>query len=755
MDELPSTRLWFGVQSRGFALKNDGSPSIILAPVATRLYAASSDSLTPGKEVAPNAASAAFLGWWDDHYAEVARYEPEYERLNEIMKWSIVISWLDQEGQLERLSALRDVTFRKDNWFPEWVRKHPDLRFQRWDRIQFYPRGYTKTEALPLLRSDENVPMPLMGGVSLAEREIFQTRGAISKEIAEIGRRPTLNWSETTPNAFRTIEGAEYKFAQTADRYTVDATLKPGIKFRGVESEVADLKYSRSIAIENSAIRMEARNGGVGIGELKIEPTSNGFRVGWQSREFDTATSLARKMATEVDPVSGIASDPRVVAAVQTREHDFLVRLRGSSNWLKLATERQPSATIAEGWQSRVAALDPRAKNINMAWYDESKAAAELDAGGYIRVHPGSAPAEGVRMQLDARPPPNVVNTSIRIDGRSIKVQRNNASRDYFVRWSDLPPEVRQRPELLRGITGEPDSYALLHEFDELAAGRYERAAQDLARSPLSFKAALDEHYLSGLRKADTLLSQGDDAQTLRVLDDMARVHGNTPEISLRKAIAFTRNANPDRAVRALNDTLKVPMRDRNSLFTEINARIRNAHSGVEQDNLYQLAAFGDWNDLTITGKLRHGTPVPAIENGKFQIEYHAGAAWKGTPVSDLPSVEAPIYVQDSPALSNLDSPAAIQQALHAGVRGRLPIVIEMTQEDIAHFRPAKIYMPDGKTALKKVETSDNSAGNIARQGYRAFGNQPCSSDDDSSECKDKRQPVYVVMDSQDPAALN
>jgi hypothetical protein len=56
---------------------------------------------------------------------------------------------------------------------------------------------------------------------------------------------------------------------------------------------------------------------------------------------------------------------------------------------------------------------------------------------------------------------------------------------------------------------------------------------------------------------------------------------------------------------------------------------------------------------------------------------------------------------------------------------------------------------------LKKVETSDNSAGNIARQGYRAFGNQPCSSDDDSSECKDKRQPVYVVMDSQDPAALN
>ena len=50
---LPSTRLWFGVQPQGFSLQDDGAPSLLLAPVATRLFAASSDSLTPGEEVAP------------------------------------------------------------------------------------------------------------------------------------------------------------------------------------------------------------------------------------------------------------------------------------------------------------------------------------------------------------------------------------------------------------------------------------------------------------------------------------------------------------------------------------------------------------------------------------------------------------------------------------------------------------------------------------------------------------------------------
>jgi hypothetical protein len=747
MDVLPSTRLWFGVQSRGFALKDGDAPSLLLAPVATRLYAASSDSITPGKEVAPNPASAAFLGWWDDHFAEVARFEPEYERLNQIMKWSILISWLDEKGQLDKLSVLKDVRFETDNWFPEWVTKHLDLRFKNWEQIHFYPRGYAKTEALPLLRSDTRLPMPLLGGVSLAEKEVIEARGAISKDVAEFGRRPTLKWSETTPDVFKTIEGAEYKFANSAERYTLDATLNAGTKFRAAESEVAGLRYSRTIAFDNTGVRMQAENAGTAIGELRIERTANSFRIAWQSREFDAGTSLARKVSTAADPASAIASDPRVAASIQTGDNEFLVKLNGSSRWLKLAPERQPSADIAAGWQSRVAPVDPHAKSIDIAWYSGDQALPELSGTKYLRVSGGSPQAEGVRMQLAARPPPEAVDTEVRVAGKSFRAQRDAATGDYYVRLSELPPEIRENPGLLGGSRGSGAP-----PFDELAGGDFRLAANKMVHDPLAFKLALDRHYVSGLKQVDQLLAQGDDAKALRLLDDLSAVHGNTPEIALRKAVALTHAGDNGRAARALNATIKAPIRDRSALFDEINARIRNSGSDAERDDLLQLAAFGDWSDMRNTGTLRHGVPVANVDRGRLEIEYHATGGLKGTRVSDLPSGDVPIYIQDTPGLSNLDSPAAIEQALHGGVQGRLPVVIRFSEEDVARFRPAKIYSPEDKTSFRKVESSGSRTANNA---YRAYSNQPCQPNDPRAECQSQRQPVYVIVDSRDAAQLN
>ena len=752
MEVLPSTRLWFGVQSKGFSMKNSGGLSLLLAPVATRLYAASSDSLEPGKEVARNAASAAFLGWWDDHYAEVARFEPEYERLNEIMKWSIVISWLDKKGQLERLAPLAAIGFRRDNWFPDWVRQHSDLRFQNWDRIQFFPRGYAKTESLPLLHSDRGVPHPLMGGVSLAEPEIFETRGAISEGLAETARRPTLDWSESTPDLLRTVDGAEYKLGATTEDYTVDASLKAGAKFRSLDTEVANLQYSRSLAFDNAGMRMEVRNSGTAVGELQIERAENGFRVAWQSRDLDMATSLARQLGSADDPAAALASDARVAAFARTGEHDFLVRLDGSTKWLKIGTGRTEGPELADGWQSRVAPLDPHAKSVDLAFVSDDKAASELGPGGLVRVSRASAQSDGVRLDLGARPPPGAANTSVHIEGHAFTAQRDGATGDYYLRWLDLPDDIRAHPELLRGIGASPVQEASLG-IDEIAAGRFRLAADELARAPGAFKAALDQHYVAGLKNVDVLLEQGDEGHALQLLDQMARIHGNTPEIAVRKALVLTRT-NPGMAARALNEGMKIPIRDGRPLFNEINARLAHA-SGDEQQNLYQLASFSDWNNLRYAGAYREGIPIAVVDKGKLQIDYHAVAGLKATRIPDLPPGDAPIYVQDSPGLSNLDSPAAIQQALHNGVQGRIPQVLRMTQEDIAMFRPAKIYLPDRQISLRQVDTSSGSSARVASRAYRAYSNSPCSPGDPRAECADARQPVYLVMDPQQAAKLN
>ncbi len=151
MERLNYTRLWFGKEDRGFQVAERGN-SIIMSRGATRIYAASSNSLRPGEEAPANAQSEAFLGWWNDHYLEVARFEPEYERLNEVMKWSLVIGWLNQKDRGSLLGFLADYSVNRSRWFPNWVKHRPELKFQHWDRIGFYPHGYKEanTEALPL-----------------------------------------------------------------------------------------------------------------------------------------------------------------------------------------------------------------------------------------------------------------------------------------------------------------------------------------------------------------------------------------------------------------------------------------------------------------------------------------------------------------------------------------------------------------------------------------------------------------------------
>lgn len=728
MSSLPSTRLWFGVQNRGFAVKDTDSPNLLLAPVATRLYAASSDSLTPGKEVAPNPASAAFLGWWDDHYAEVARYEPEYERLNEIMKWSILISWLDEKGKLDLLAGLKDVRFKTDNWFPEWVKRHPDLRFQSWERIQFKPRGYAHTEALPLLESDDHVANPLMGGVSLAEKEVFATREAISEEIPEWGRRPNLKWSQSGADVFKTIDDSEFKFAQVGDRYVLDATLKAGTKFRALESEVADLHYSRDIAFQNSGLRMEVKNAGTVIGDLNIERGTNNFRVAWQSREMDAATSLARKVSMASDPTSVMARDSRVLTYLTTNDGNFLVRLKGSPSWLKLGVERSTgeNGAIAEGWQSRVAPIDPKAKSINLAWFDDEKVNGEIGGDRFIRVPRGPGD-QG--MHLASSLPAGAEKIDFKLAGAVFQAQHDAASGDTFFRWADLPPPVREHPEYL--LQPPPTGPPIEPTLSELASGDYDGAAKRLAQDPVAWKLALDEHYSSGLKKVDSLLAEGKDQQALELLDQLRIVHGDTPDIAIRKAVTLARGGvGPETATREVENAVNSGRGYRNEFFNEINARIKN-HDG--------------------------GPVLTVSDRGKIQLDFHTDHPFKGSQVSDLPAGSTNVYIQDSPALSNLDSPAAVQQAMHGAVQGELPIIIKTTQQDLAFFRPAKIYVGERKTTLHRVtaKTAEQVTTKPVRNYSGNSNNDACSPGSNDPNCPQPQEPVYLVVDPSKAAVLN
>jgi hypothetical protein len=78
---LSNTRLWFGLLTDAFEVYDK---KLLFKPVATRVYAASSDPLYPGKESKPNYQSGKFLGWWDAHYTAVADHEPQYYKHGDV-----------------------------------------------------------------------------------------------------------------------------------------------------------------------------------------------------------------------------------------------------------------------------------------------------------------------------------------------------------------------------------------------------------------------------------------------------------------------------------------------------------------------------------------------------------------------------------------------------------------------------------------------------------------------------------------------
>jgi hypothetical protein len=193
-----STRIGFGPNDGGFNLSLGRRP-LVFARNATRLFSAASEALSPREEVAPNPSSELFDGGWNDHYAEVAGHEPECERLNQVIKWSLVVSWLGDlaadDRNLDRAPGRGSergrrgaVPFRTDHWFPDRVTAKP-LKLQAWDEIRFDAKadrvssqkmwnGPVPVESLPV---PESKPTPtssrgITGGVQLGGRSLLRDR---------------------------------------------------------------------------------------------------------------------------------------------------------------------------------------------------------------------------------------------------------------------------------------------------------------------------------------------------------------------------------------------------------------------------------------------------------------------------------------------------------------------------------------------------------------------------------------------------
>ena len=277
IDRDPWTRIWFGPRSDRI---HDAGDTLRFAPVSTRVFARS--FAAPGsKEGKPNPSSAAFVGWWNAHYDEVARWEPEYGRLNEILKWSVLATWLeDARDQSQLLGFLDEQPVTHNRWFPDWaLQQGPRLTFQRWESTKFDPRGSRgRTESLGVLSSDPvvegNYTRKIVGGVSLA------ARGDIPKTAPRVS--PDKVTRVTGGVEAASAEGST-RFSSTKDKATISdagGQTHDRLEVSGDQQTVTVNVFLDHSRARGELLREVKRSGVVGDGLLADSVVDSVIRKG-------------------------------------------------------------------------------------------------------------------------------------------------------------------------------------------------------------------------------------------------------------------------------------------------------------------------------------------------------------------------------------------------------------------------------------------------------------------------------------------
>jgi hypothetical protein len=389
-DTLDAVRLWFGPNKNGFQVSGSGS-AINFARNATQIFALGHDDNTPpdsitGKiEEKEMQASAQFetpLAWWNNRFEEVARYEKQYERLNEIMKWSTIISWLNAGYSSSDLSYLNTYHVSHELWFPDWAKNNSELKFTNWDQVNFYTKGFanSKTEAMPILYSPR---LLVSGGVSLADRSLIKEAPELLTVEKQMFRRANLTEDLAEPNTFKTFRDTKIGFVEELEGKRVDINLqaKEGYKLRNNFGEVENRSFKWTLAEDaNGSYSYNSVLGDVPIGKLTATKTGkNSFAVAFESQSIDKGMSVARQCSDfSGDMTTFFKNHPEVVRYVQTESGEWCVQLKNSDEWMVLKIHPDDyagSIDLPAGYTARTSGTTFDSKIVEMKWVSETEAA--------------------------------------------------------------------------------------------------------------------------------------------------------------------------------------------------------------------------------------------------------------------------------------------------------------------------------------------------------------------------------------------
>jgi hypothetical protein len=747
---LAETRLWLGLKETAIQ-KDVSATALYLGRVATRLFAVPHDSIANRdlKETEPHVFNRIYINWWNQHYAEVAAHEPQYERLNQVVKWSTIIGWLHSQQRGAALDLLDPVMIRTDYWFPDWARLRKELTFKQWDNLGFLTKGYggSTTEALSIQYSErfeafgENV-WQVSGGVSLAGKTKVNELRSLQGDLAVAVRRAGVSTAEIEGGGARFTSQLGNSFetkALNSGAATTAITAGPQVRLRGMAGEFRSVPFERNFALNGNRAVLQFKTSNATVGELQIGRTSNGLKAGWRARDLDNAYELAKQLSQAPDGEFGLVSRPEIAVVVSRGNGEYFAQFRGSKEWVHLAKRSNPSAEIETGFGGRVSS-GPKDPIVEFALIKSSEIEARLGDIAYVEVHSGGRASEGIRLVVAPRPPPGAAKTSLQLDGNS--VEGFSHSDRLLVSWKSLPPDIRANPDriglaLKRNTNPEPS--LVVHNFESQS---YSEIANKIAQDPKSFRSSFNQYVEHHSKRNLELFRLKQFKELRQEIEIQERRVGEVAEFRLLKALVDLEEGKTAAAARKLDSTGGQSFKRSNGFLDELEARLGDPNiSPQKQANLETMKHYVELSNHKEPGA-KWGI---ANESDRLQLRYEREGL-EHLKYHPNRKIEA-IYVEDSSGLNVNDwTPSNAPTRLRDWVQTGRVEVTQIQDVQLSIFRPSMLV--DTKTGTKYRLAHSGTASS----GVKAAQTQ-CSQTS-SADSNGQSDPCVAVLIRQNPNTM-
>lgn len=465
-------RLWFGRNDSAFTSTDD---HIDLGAEAARLFVR--EDGPNGTEVEPSYAFGRALQWWDVHQQDIEDYEPQYQRLDQIMRWSGALEWLTHQA---RTALPAQTQSPAPTSFKNWYAAHTELRERA--PIAFVTPPSAKQEALivnPSRDFEDCGFVTIVGGVSLSDvydrTDGQDYRPELPTSVTRAGLfdpKSTYDDASGTGTISRLSIDDAGKVSDRIDRTlsTDGDTATVDVKATGRKViPLGDLKVWRSsdperaltykLSASGHSVHEDLTYQGRDFGSLDTADTGNIVTVQWRSGVVDKArralSSVQAKLSRGVKGSDVPAASDGVLYEVKGADGTVKDRIGGSgAPWL-VVSATVPAA--ADALSFRIGG--PDRDNGGASFMDGSFTAGPGPPGGggdYLNVLP---PAGGNPAVAAFVGPPDRSDPVVTIKTLSGQTATLSEDGDGVVVSAGDP---------VLGINGSVEGAALLRDFPKI-----------------------------------------------------------------------------------------------------------------------------------------------------------------------------------------------------------------------------------------------------------------------------------------------